>query len=298
MSDNSVLGCDAPKGTIPVGTRSYNKEGCGLTVVSTTEKVSTFLCKLDSGAVLEIMSKEIRNGGWKDPLEPAVYGKGFIGVGNYSSQSNGKAAPAYETWVGILKRCYDTNRLEYPKYGGSGAYVSEVWFNFQNFAAWFYAEVAKFPANVRLSIDKDLKGGFCYSPENSLMLPYKLNSFITNSKTDNNLVGYNKPHTRGKYTVTLSMMGRQHFIGDFANQEDGDLAYRKLREWVYNKLATLYHERGLISEDTFQLLTGKYTTFSSDELDDICNSFPEFIKRVTTFLNKDGVLTERVRKIY
>lgn len=180
----------------------------------------------------------------------------------------------------------------------TGAYVSEVWFNFQTFAEWFYAEVAKFPANVRLSIDKDLKGGFCYSPENSLMLPYKLNSFITNSKTDNTLVGYVKDDNGGKYTITLTMMGRQHFIGDFTNQEDGDLAYRKLREWAYNKLATLYHERGLISEDTFQLLIGKYTTFSSEELDDICNSFPEFIKRVTTFLNKDGVLTERVRKIY
>lgn len=297
MSDNSVLGCDLPRGRIPEGTRSYNKEGCGLTVMECVGK-SRYCVILDSGITRYMDAKEIRNGGWRDALSPQLFGVGYTGEGEYLTKEGGKHTPAYETWVGILKRCYNTSRPEYYRYGGSGAYVSEVWFNFQTFAEWFYAEAAKFPTNVRLSIDKDLKGGFCYSPENSLMLPYKLNSFITNSKTDNNLVGYIKDDNGGKYTVTLSMMGRQHFIGDFTKQEDGDLAYRKLREWVYNKLATLYHERGLISEDTFQLLTGKYTTFSSEELDDICDSFPEFIKRVTTFLNKDGVLTERVRKIY
>jgi hypothetical protein len=296
MSDTGVLGCDLPRGRIPEGTRSYNKEGCGLTVMVFVGGTK-YRVVLDSGLTRYMNAKEIRNGAWKDAMSPQVCGVGYVGKGEYPTKINGKRLAAYEVWRGAIRRCYDTSKSEYYRYGGKGVVVADIWHNYQNFAEWYTTEVNKLPS-VNLELDKDLKGGNIYSPENCILLPYKLNNFITNSKTDNNLVGYNKPHTRGKYTVTLSMMGRQHFIGDFANQEDGDLAYRKLREWVYNKLATLYHERGLISEDTFQLLTGKYTTFSSDELDDICNSFPEFIKRVTTFLNKDGVLTERVRKIY
>lgn len=297
MSENvKILGCTVPKGESLLGARSYNKDGCGLTVISRLEgKPDTYICLLDSGVTFNIMSKEIRSGGWKDPMFPIKYGKGFLGVGDHKAKVNGKHTSAYETWSGIIRRCYDEDYPYYYRYGGSGAYVVDEWFNFQNFAGWFYSEVAKYPPDARLSIDKDLKGGFCYSPDNSIMLPYKLNSFITNSKTDDGLVGYVKPK-QNKWTVTLSVLGKQHFIGDFEFREEGDYVYRVLRQWVYRLLADKYMSHGYINQETHNLLCNVNTEFSEDTIIEVKDKYSGFVSRVENSVTIQ-TMTERVKKI-
>lgn len=46
-----------------------------------------------------------------------------------------KDNPLYSTWMGIRKRCYDTNHCNYKNYGGRGIIMCERWFkSFTDFA--------------------------------------------------------------------------------------------------------------------------------------------------------------------
>ena len=62
-----------------------------------------------------------------DPYEVSVHGKGYFGVGSYSTKDQ-----AYGVWVNMLKRCYNpTDKLKTY----SGCSVSDDWFCFQTFAS-------------------------------------------------------------------------------------------------------------------------------------------------------------------
>jgi hypothetical protein len=41
--------------------------------------------------------------------------------------------PSYNSWSGMLARCFDTKRPNYKDYGGKGITVCEQWFHFKNF---------------------------------------------------------------------------------------------------------------------------------------------------------------------
>lgn len=291
----SEIGCNVPKSKlIPSGSRSINSSGNYLTVLERVDITkSLYQVLLDSGITQIMGSKEIRNGGWKDSMHPMVYGIGYFGYGVHNDRNS---HAAYEVWRGIIRRCYDINfNNGYPRYGGVGVTVVEDWHNFQNFAGWYRAECLKLP-DIKLNIDKDLKGGKIYSPDNCVLLPYKLNNFITNSKTDGILVGYNKPRSN-KYTVTLSILGKQHYIGEFLNQEEGDYIYRVLREWTYTRLGYMYHERGMISDEVLNLLLNQYSNYDDNQIQCVVEGYSSFIEKVNLFLSNEDVLTCRVKKL-
>lgn len=95
----------------------------------------------------------------------------------------------------------------------------------------------------------------------------------------------------------MSVLGRQHYIGDFLNQEEGDYVYRVLREWVYTKLGYMYYERGMISDEVLDLLLNQYSNYNDNQIQYVCIGYSGFIERVNLFLKDEGVLTERVKTI-
>jgi len=294
----SEIGCNVPKSKlIPSGSRSINSSGNYLTVLERADATkSLYRVLLDSGITQIMGSKEIRNGKWKDNMSPTLYGIGFIGDGVHMSKVGGTNTSTYDVWRGIMRRCYDVNlKSHYPTYGGAGITVAEDWHNFQNFAEWYQVECLKLP-DIKLNIDKDLKGGKIYSPDNCVLLPYKLNNFITNSKTDGGLVGYTKPRST-KYTITLSILGKQHYIGEFPNQEEGDYIYRVLREWTYTRLGYMYHARGMISDEVLNLLSNQYSNYDDNQIQCVVEGYSSFIEKVNLFLSNEDVLTCRVKKL-
>jgi hypothetical protein len=42
----------------------------------------------------------------------------------------------YRLWAGMKRRCYNTNDISYPNYGGRGITVCEEWHDFSNFRKW------------------------------------------------------------------------------------------------------------------------------------------------------------------
>lgn len=66
----------------------------------------------------------------------------------------------HRIWLGIIRRCTDERRPEYPSYGGRGITVCERWQSFEN----FIADMGKAPSN-RHSIDR-IDNDRGYEPSN------------------------------------------------------------------------------------------------------------------------------------
>jgi hypothetical protein len=92
--------------------------------------------------------------------------------------------PLYGTWKTIIQRCYKKKRREYKYYGAQGVTVCEEWRNTPSlFIEWALSNGWE----SGMDIDKDIKGGMVYSPENCSIVTHKENS---NNRTTNHLIEY------------------------------------------------------------------------------------------------------------
>lgn len=66
---------------------------------------------------------------------------------------------SYETWLGMMKRCYNESARNYPRYGGRGIRVCEQWHDFER----FYRDMGERPKGMSLE-RTDNQGD--YFPEN------------------------------------------------------------------------------------------------------------------------------------
>ena len=183
--------------------------------------------------------KEVRLAVIKDPLYPSVFGVGYHGIGPHNGwvkvDGKSKNSQAYETWIGMLKRCYSDNekfRSKHPAY--NDVTVCGEWFNFQTFAEWFYKNK---PDYAQLELDKDLKvlGSKIYSPETCSFVPSQVNSLFTGYGEDRGLMrGVHWCNTKGKYIVQLHVgektkagNNKQSYLGAYDSKEVAEGVYVK-----------------------------------------------------------------------
>lgn len=124
---------------------------------------------VDTGYITTTKLCHVASGCVKDRFCPSVFGAGFIGDGPYKSTKDRKA---YQTWCGMLERCYcDKYQSKVPTYVGCS--VSSDWLNFQSFASWFYDNYED-----GLHIDKDIlvRGNKIYSRSTCKFVTAKDNS--------------------------------------------------------------------------------------------------------------------------
>jgi hypothetical protein len=80
--------------------------------------------------------------------------------------------PLYDVWKGMKQRCSNPKNISYKNYGAKGVTVCDLWKkDFVSFYTWCIENGWK----EGMQIDKDLKGGNIYSPDNCTIL----------SRTDN-----------------------------------------------------------------------------------------------------------------
>ena len=80
--------------------------------------------------------QNFKDGKIKCPYEPAIFGVGYIGEGDYKVCENGKVTKVYNTWHNMLRRCYsEKEHKRHPTYKDCEAYKD--WLNFQNYGEWF-----------------------------------------------------------------------------------------------------------------------------------------------------------------
>ena len=119
---------------------------------------------------------KILKGSVMNYLIPSVYGKGYLGIGNYKRK---EYKNIYTIWILILARCYGTNNPQYKNYGAKGVTVCNEWLNFQNFAAWYeehYIEGYELDKDVLANIS--YSESKIYSPETCLLIPSGLNAYL------------------------------------------------------------------------------------------------------------------------
>lgn len=173
-----------------------------------------------------------------NPYEPRVKnGIGFIGVGKYNSKEH---KLAYHKWKGMLQRC--TNPMDCKN---TESYydceVCEAWYNFQNFAEWFYDSL--YPCDETVCVDKDIlvHGNKLYSPETCLLVPERINLlFVKEYKRRGSLpIGVQK--CKGdKYISVVSTYPSYIYLGVFDSIEETFATYKRVKENYIREVAESY----------------------------------------------------------
>lgn len=92
--------------------------------------------------------------------------------------------PMYGTWRTMVRRCYDSGREEYKYYGAKGVTVCDEWRHTPRMFIKWGMDNGWEPG---MEIDKDIKGGNVYSPENCVIVSHKENA---NRMSSNHLIEY------------------------------------------------------------------------------------------------------------
>ena len=207
---------------------------------------SKVLIEFDSGYSKFTTLKEVKTGSIKDVTVPTVFGIGFYGVGEHKARVNYKNTKCYDSWRGMLRRCYSEESLKKrPTY--KGCYVDSKWLNYQNFANWYYDNLIT--ENQRVDLDKDIliKGNKVYSETTCCLVPTEVNALFS---------GASKLH-RGKYPIGVyfkkdirkyrAQLHRgdtsQDCLGDFNSKEEAFNAYKVAKEIHVKDVAKKYRDK-------------------------------------------------------
>lgn len=193
-------------------------------------------------------------GNVKNPYNPNVYGKGYIGVGEYTQKGR-----VGVVWRSMLLRCYDKSYLEkHTTY--KDVEVCEEWLNFQNFARWFYSQKYSDHQDKNgkvYHIDKDIlvKGSKVYSPETCCFIPQEINVLFTKreSKRGDYPIGVRYHNKNNKFESRISYSdGRTGNLGYSNTQEEAFIIYKRAKEVYIKEVAEKW--KGLIDYRAYEAL--------------------------------------------
>lgn len=170
---------------------------------------------------------------------------------------NGKKVKEYETWRGMLKRCYDEQYLlRQPTY--NECFVSDEWLYYDNFYSWVTSQTnyANWKNSAKKwAIDKDIKykGNKIYSSDTCFLVPQNVNNLFTNRKL------YRGQYPLGvRYFEHLLKYGaycmnpftkKDEHLGLYLTQEEAFNAYKQYKENIIKLVAEQEYKNGNITEE-------------------------------------------------
>lgn len=178
----------------------------------------------------------LQKGHVSNPMFPTFLGKGYIGVGKYTSKNCGRI---YKLWTGVLRRCLGTSYLHYKD-----VEVCKEWLNFQNFAKWCETQEffnAKDEMGRSYQLDKDIlvKGNKIYSPETCRFVPQVVNTLLITNKTRRGVypIGVSYAKKLSKFVAECRYSGGSKFLGNFNTVEEAFKAYKMTKEAYVKEVA-------------------------------------------------------------
>ena len=233
------------------GEKNINTFGSEMVIVEyrTNKDVDVYFPEYDC-IVKNQQYGNFKNGKIKCPYERSVYGIGYIGEGDYRVSENGKPTRVYDTWKSMIQRCYDEKFHEKnPTYKNCS--VTDEWYNFQNFAKWYYENYYEIDGE-KMNLDKDIlhKGNKIYSPENCIFVPQTINSLFTKSdKSRGDSVIGTSLRKNGKYQVRCSLINpetgksKNEYLGLYDTQEKAFEIYKYYKEKNIKEVSDYYKEQ-------------------------------------------------------
>lgn len=178
--------------------------------------------------------KDVQKGNVKNPFHKSIHGVGYLGVGPYGSKTK-----TYQTWKGMMNRCYDAKELlKCPTYIGCS--VTEHWHNFQNFAPWFEENYSK-----EYTLDKDilLKGNKIYGSETCCFVPQEINKLFTKRQNKRGCLPIGVTALKNRYVAQIQASNKQIHIGCFSTPEEAFQAYKVAKEAHIKEMAEIWKDR-------------------------------------------------------
>ena len=149
----------------------------------------------------------------------------------------------YETWVGMLRRCYSARFQERrPTY--KGCTVSAEWLTFSEFKRWM--EKQDWEGN---QLDKDLliEGNRVYGPDTCVFVTQAVNTFTNDSGAGRGewLIGVSLHKGRNKFMANCSnpFTKKTENLGLFSCEQEAHEAWRKRKLELAHELAAIQTDK-------------------------------------------------------
>lgn len=173
-----------------------------------------------------------------------------VGINDLTSATNSRI---YESWRGILRRCYDENhKLTNPAY--EGVTCCDEWLLLSNFVNDL-SEMDGYDnlLNGKWCLDKDIleKGNKVYQKDKCCIVPREINSLFTTRRRFRGdfPIGVVWVERDKSFISQLSINGKQRILGYFKNELDAFESYKVAKENEIKRVAELH--KGVISEKVY-----------------------------------------------
>ncbi|QSF43491.1 AP2 domain-containing protein [Paenibacillus tianjinensis] len=222
-----------------VGELSSNKYGSVMKITKYNSAIDVEV-EFENGYMAKCYYYDFKNGGVFNPLDITSYGVGYFGIGEYNSSHH-----AYYVWKGMFKRCYDEKYLQkYETYRGCS--VCEEWYDYQNFAKWYYENYYEIDT-IATELDKDIlqKGNKIYSPDTCVFTPKEINYlFVKRNKSRGKYpIGVYLHTDKDKYVAGFHSNGRSVYLGRYETVEEAFMVYKYHKEKVIKETADKYKDK-------------------------------------------------------
>ena len=194
----------------------------------------------DTGTKVKTTVSLIKSGSIKDYYCPSVFGVGYLGIGDYSTDNKEE----YNKWKAMLGRCYSQKvQKKQPSY--IGCTVHEDWHNFQ-----FYCEdiTKKIGYGKGWDLDKDTiyKNNKVYSDDTTCFLPPDLNYMLVKRKAERGLyyIGVHlNEELKKPYMAQCGAGDADRYLGSFATELEAFEVYAKYKEKVVRERTKFYKDQ-------------------------------------------------------
>lgn len=233
-----------------IGEKHITNEGYEVEVIEYNNSIDCSI-QFKNGTILKnLQYGNIKRGQIKNPYHPSVFVVGYFGVGNYKAKINNKNTEVYNTWCGMLRRCYDSKyHMKRPTYIGCS--VHPDWHNFQVFAEWFEENYIE-----GYQLDKDIliKNNKIYSPETCCFVPSDINNIFTKSdkRRGEYPIGVSYNIKIKKFISSLRINSYLKYLGIFNTSEQAFQAYKIAKELYIKEVAELWKTQ--ITKTCYQAL--------------------------------------------
>jgi len=171
------------------------------------------------------------------PYDKSVYGVGYLGEGKHTKKT---AILIYDTWHGMLRRCYSKGcKQNYPSY--KDCTVCKEWHNFQEFVKWFDRNYYKI-VDQRMELDKDIlvKGNKIYSPETCVFAPRNINALFTKTDKKRGTLPIGVYSEDNKFVAHYSNKGKVIRLGSYETSRDAFNIYKIYKAEHIKRIADKY----------------------------------------------------------